>query len=239
MTTAAPDTLTRTLYLLDDNDDFRATAKWWLSGAGYHVIDFQDAQTAIDALKALDADAIAHACLLLDVRMPTMTGLQVHDVLIEAGITGAQAQPSLPIVYMTGHGDVPLAVQAMEKWAITFLEKPFQDSALESALARAFEIASQQQQALRAAPVAPPVAAPLASDAPPCAEYLRRRTSLSPREQQVMQGVVEGKISKTIARELDISTKTVELHRSRVMAKMRAESVVHLTRMALHQRVLD
>ena len=229
----------RTLYLLDDNDDFRATAKWWLSGAGYEVIDFQDAQAAIDALKSLDATALAHACLLLDVRMPTMTGLQVHDVLIEAGITGAQAQPSLPIVYMTGHGDVPLAVQAMEKGAITFLEKPFQDSALESALARAFEIASQQQQALRAAPVAPPVAAPLASDAPPCAEYLRRRTSLSPREQQVMQGVVEGKISKTIARELDISTKTVELHRSRVMAKMRAESVVHLTRMALHQRVLD
>ena len=229
----------RTLFLLDDNDDFRATAKWWLSGAGYEVIDFQDAQAAIDALKSLDATALAHACLLLDVRMPTMTGLQVHDVLIEAGITGAQAQPSLPIVYMTGHGDVPLAVQAMEKGAITFLEKPFQDSALESALARAFEIASQQQQALRAAPVAPPVAAPLASDAPPCAEYLRRRTSLSPREQQVMQGVVEGKISKTIARELDISTKTVELHRSRVMAKMRAESVVHLTRMALHQRVLD
>ena len=241
MNTAA--NATRTLYLLDDNDDFRATAKWWLSGAGYEVIDFQDAQAAIDALKSLDATALAHACLLLDVRMPTMTGLQVHDVLIEAGITGAQAQPSLPIVYMTGHGDVPLAVQAMEKGAITFLEKPFQDSALESALARAFEIASQQQQALRAAPVAPPVAppvaAPLASDAPPCAEYLRRRTSLSPREQQVMQGVVEGKISKTIARELDISTKTVELHRSRVMAKMRAESVVHLTRMALHQRVVD
>ena len=236
MNTAA--NATRTLYLLDDNDDFRATAKWWLSGAGYEVIDFQDAQAAIDALKSLDATALAHACLLLDVRMPTMTGLQVHDVLIEAGITGAQAQPSLPIVYMTGHGDVPLAVQAMEKGAITFLEKPFQDSALESALARAFEIASQQQQALRAAPVAPPVAAPLASDAPPCAEYLRRRTSLSPREQQVMQGVVEGKISKTIARELDISTKTVELHRSRVMAKMQADSVVHLIRMALGRRVL-
>ena len=228
----------RTLYMLDDNADFCATAKWWLAGAGYEVIDFQDAHLAIEALKGLDARAIGRACLLLDVRMPSMTGLQVHDVLIEKGITGARAQPSLPIVYMTGHGDVPLAVQAMEKGAITFLEKPFQDSALESALARAFEIASQQQQALRAAPVAPPVAAPLASDAPPCAEYLRRRTSLSPREQQVMQGVVEGKISKTIARELDISTKTVELHRSRVMAKMQADSVVHLTRMALGRRVL-
>lgn len=235
-TDAATANAPRTLYLLDDNDDFRATAKWWLSGAGYEVIDFQDAQTAIDALKSLDAAAIAHACLLLDVRMPTMTGLQVHDVLIEAGITGAQAQPSLPIVYMTGHGDVPLAVQAMEKGAITFLEKPFQDSALESALTRAFEIAAQAAQP-SAAPAAPVAAVPVGGEGLPCAEYVRRRDSLSPRELQVMQGVVEGKISKVIARELDISTKTVELHRSRVMAKMRADSVVHLTRMALHQSV--
>ena len=142
----------RTLYLLDDNDDFRATAKWWLSGAGYDVIDFGDAQAAIDALAALDAAAITRACLLLDVRMPSMTGLQVHDVLIEKGITGARARPSLPIVYMTGHGDVPLAVQAMEKGAITFLEKPFEDSALESALARAFEAGAQSQHTAAAEP---------------------------------------------------------------------------------------
>ena len=216
----------RTLYLLDDNDDFRATAKWWLSGAGYDVIDFGDAQAAIDALAALDAAALTRACLLLDVRMPSMTGLQVHDVLIEKGITGARARPSLPIVYMTGHGDVPLAVQAMEKGAITFLEKPFEDSALESALARAFEAGAQSQHA----------EADSAADDVPCPEYQRRHASLSPRELQVMQGVVEGKISKVIARELDISTKTVELHRSRVMAKMQADSVVHLTRMALSQR---
>ena len=231
MTTAAPDTLTRTLYLLDDNDDFRATAKWWLSGAGYDVIDFGDAQAAIDALAALDAAAITRACLLLDVRMPSMTGLQVHDVLIEHGITGAGAQPALPIIYMTGHGDVPLAVQAMEKGAITFLEKPFEDSALESALARAFEAGAQSQHTAAAEPDS-------AADDVPCPEYQRRHDSLSPRELQVMQGVVEGKISKVIARELDISTKTVELHRSRVMAKMQADSVVHLIRMALGRRVL-
>lgn len=221
-----------TLYLLDDNDDFRATATWWLSGAGYRVVDFGDAQVAIDALKALDAEQRARACLLLDVRMPTLTGLQVHDVLIDAGVTGPQARPALPIVYMTGHGDVPLAVQAMEKGAVTFLEKPFQDSALESALARAFDTSAQA-----AAPQADAAAAAAADDTPACAEYQRRYASLSPRERQVMQGVVEGKISKIIARELDISTKTVELHRSRVMAKMQAESVVHLTRMALGQRV--
>ena len=221
----------RTLYLLDDNDDFRATAKWWLSGAGYEVVDFGDPQAAIDALKALPPADRARACLLLDVRMPTLTGLQVHDVLIEAGVTGPQARPALPIVYMTGHGDVPLAVQAMEKGAITFLEKPFEDSALESALARAFEAGAQSQHTAAAEPDS-------AADDVPCPEYQRRHDSLSPRELQVMQGVVEGKISKVIARELDISTKTVELHRSRVMAKMQADSVVHLTRMALGRRVL-
>ena len=221
----------RTLFLLDDNDDFRATAKWWLSGAGYEVVDFGDPQAAIDALKALPPADRARACLLLDVRMPSMTGLQVHDVLIEKGITGARARPSLPIVYMTGHGDVPLAVQAMEKGAITFLEKPFEDSALESALARAFEAGAQSQHTAAAEPDS-------AADDVPCPEYQRRHDSLSPRELQVMQGVVEGKISKVIARELDISTKTVELHRSRVMAKMQADSVVHLIRMALGRRVL-
>jgi len=126
----------------------------------------------------------------------------------------------------------PLAVQAMEKGAVTFLEKPFQDSALESALARAFE---PRPATIGAAPLAADDV-PFAPDQPPCPEYQRRAASLSPREQQVMQGVVEGKISKIIARELDISTKTVELHRSRVMAKMQADSVVHLTRMALSQR---
>ena len=221
----------RTLYMLDDNADFCATAKWWLSGAGYEVIDFQDAHLAIEALKGLDAGAIGRACLLLDVRMPSMTGLEVHDVLIEHGITGAGAQPALPIIYMTGHGDVPLAVQAMVKGAITFLETPFEDSALESALARAFEAGAQSQHTAAAEPDS-------AADDVPCPEYQRRHASLSPRELQVMQGVVEGKISKVIARELDISTKTVELHRSRVMAKMQADSVVHLTRMALGRRVL-
>ena len=219
----------RKLYMLDDIADFCATAKWWLSGAGYEVFDFQDARLAIDALKALAPEEIGRACLLLDVRMPAMSGLQVHDELIACGITGAQAQPSLPIVYMTGHGDVPLAVKAMEKGAVTFLEKPFQESALESALARAFELGG--------APVRGGVPAGEAAGAPPCTEYASRLASLSPREIQVLEGVVGGKISKIIARELDISTKTVELHRSRVMSKMQAESVVHLTRMVLEQRV--
>lgn len=225
----------RTLYLLDDNADFCATAKWWLMGLGYEVFDFQDAQAALDELKALDEAERLHACLLLDVRMPTMSGLQVHDELIALGVTGADASPSLPIIYMTGHGDVPLAVQAMEKGAVTFLQKPFQESALESALERAFERQEAQTQlaATRAHSVDQSDEQNSAS-----LEYERRLAKLSPREAEVMQYVIEGKISKIIARELDISTKTVELHRSRVMMKMKAESVVHLIRMAMAQQVV-
>ena len=219
----------RSIYMLDDNPSFCATAKWWLSGAGYEVFDFQEPTPLLDALSDLNAEQRANACLLLDVRMPTMSGLDVHDLLIERGVAGS-AGTGLPIIYMTGHGDVPLAVQAMEKGAVTFLEKPFPEAALEEALARAFQ--PRGAAASTAAAVAD--AAP---QGPAHTEYLRRVDSLSPREAQVMQGVVAGKISKVIARELDISTKTVELHRSRVMAKMEAQSVVHLTRMAMAQEV--
>ena len=99
----------RTIYMLDDSADFCATAKWWLIGLGYHVHDFQDAELALHALASLDAPARERACLLLDVRMPVMSGLQVHDILIERQISGPLARPSLPVIYMTGHGDVPLA----------------------------------------------------------------------------------------------------------------------------------
>ena len=218
----------RSIYMLDDNASFCATAKWWLSGAGYEVFDFQEPAPLLATLAELNAEQRANACLLLDVRMPTMSGLDVHDLLLERGVAGS-AGTGLPIIYMTGHGDVPLAVQAMEKGAVTFLEKPFPESALEEALDRAFK-----PRGSVASPSAAPDAAP---QGPAHAEYARRLASLSPREAQVMQGVVAGKISKVIARELEISTKTVELHRSRVMAKMEAQSVVHLTRMAMAQEV--
>lgn len=221
MTVAHDGLVTRTLYLLDDNAEFRTTARWWLEGAGYRVMDFGDAAAAIAALeRQMQAGSLIGSCLLLDVRMPGMSGLQVHDALIARGIAGPQAQWPLPVVYMTGHGDVPLAVQAMEKGAITFLEKPFEDSALEQALARAFE-----------APAEPP-------RPPACAEFQRRLATLTDRESEVMRGVIDGKMSKEIARELNISAKTVELHRGRVLGKMQADSAVHLTRMAMAQKVL-
>jgi FixJ family two-component response regulator len=219
----------RTLYLLDDDTNFRATAKWWLGGVGYQVIDFENPLEAIDALKALTPINICSACLLLDVRMPAMTGLQVHEELILAGITGPQAQPALPIIYMTGHGDVPLAVQAMEKGAITFLEKPFQDQALELALERAFTT-SQDSSAES------DTKTKLPTDIPSI-EYRRRIATLTPRETEVFKHIITGDTNKVIARDLGVTPKNVEHFRSRVMKKMKAESAIHLTRMATYKRV--
>ena len=226
ITAAAAD---RTLYLLDDNADFRSTARWWLGGAGYQVVDFEDPYQALDALKALTPTNIVCACLLLDVRMPIMSGLQVHDELIQAGITGPQAKPALPIIYMTGHGDVPLAVQAMEKGAITFLEKPFQDQALEAALERAFNT-SQYSPAPSATTTEP------ASDVPSF-EYHRRIATLTPRETEVFNHILTGNTSKVIARDLGVTAKNVEHFRARVMRKMKADSLAHLIRMEINKRV--
>jgi len=209
----------RTIYIVDDNAEFRASAQWWLTGAGYAVHDFEDAEAALNRLSELGPQATRDACLLLDVRMPKMSGLDLHDRLLDQGLG------SLPVIYMSGHGDVPLAVQAMQKGAVSFLEKPFADAALEGALERAFN--------RRVAPAS----SGGEDDSEAAAEYRRRAALLTPREQQVLEGVVNGKMSKVIARELDISTKTVELHRSRVMAKMQAKSVVQLTKMVMSQRV--
>ena len=228
-TQATPYAIGRTIYVLDDCADFCATAKWWLIGLGYHVHDFQDAEPALQALASLDAPARERACLLLDVRMPVMSGLQVHDILIERQISGPLARPSLPVIYMTGHGDVPLAVQAMEKGAVTFLEKPFQENALEAALSRAFNRTS----------LSPAASVSVSAPEPaPCPEFERRLASLTPREAEVMQNVLEGQTSKLIARKLNISIKTIEQHRSHIMSKMQATSVVHLTRMVLARRAL-
>ena len=152
-----------------------------------------------------------------------------YDILIERQISGPLARPSLPVIYMTGHGDVPLAVQAMEKGAVTFLEKPFQENALEVALARAFNRTS----------LSPAASASVSAPEPaPCPEFERRLASLTPREAEVMQNVLEGQTSKLIARKLNVSIKTIEQHCSHIMSKMQATSVVHLTRMVLARRAL-
>ena len=202
----------RTIVIVDDNAEFRRSAQWWLTSAGYDVVDYADPQSALHSLQA--APPQGQACLLLDVRMPGMSGLDLHDALREKGV-------ALPVVYMTGHGDVPLAVQAMQKGAVSFLEKPFADSALEAALPRAFEAPRAQPR----------------NDDPARVEWQCRLARLTPRERELLGWVVEDKLNKTIAELMGISIKTVELHRKRVMQKLGATSATHLVKMAVSERV--
>lgn len=203
----------KTVYLVDDNADFRRSTAWWLEGAGYQVQSFGEPVQAIECL----VDRVGeYSCLLLDVRMPEMSGLDLHDQLNRKGV-------SLPVIYMTGHGDVPLAVEAMSKGALTFLEKPLNEEALMSALEAAFA-----EPALSGA-------GKTHTEAEMC--YQERYASLTPRECDVLQGIIDGKFNKIIACDLGISIKTVELHRSRVMKKMQAASPADLVKMVLTKQV--
>jgi two-component system, LuxR family, response regulator FixJ len=190
----------RTVYVVDDHLDFLQSTQWWLEGAGFQVHTFSDSKKAVHCL----TKPLKNACLLLDVRMPELSGLQVHDQLQSLG-------SCLPVVYMSGHGDVPLAVQAMQKGAIAFIEKPFAQNTLEKALELAFKAAKP-------------------SDHEP-SQFKQRLAKLSPREKQVIDLVVAGKLNKTMAHLLNISIKTVELHRKNAMQKLQVKSALELMRM--------
>ena len=219
----------RTIFIVDDNADFRSSAHWWLAGAGYEVVDYADPAEALAGLRS--ARPAGPACVLLDVRMPGMSGLDLHDRLREQGLPW-------PVVYMTGHGDVPLAVQAMQRGAVSFLEKPFADQALEEALDRAFHASAVPAAAVVPVPVQvpEPAAAPVAED-PARQSWQQRLTRLTPRERELLGWVVEGTLNKVIADRMGISIKTVELHRKRVMDKLQAISVTHLITMVVSGRV--
>ena len=212
----------RTIYVVDDNPEFREATCFWLSGAGYAVQAWGDPREAVDALATRDRSA--PACLMLDVRMPHLSGLDVHDALLERDAI-------LPVIYMSGHADVPLAVQAMRKGAVTLLEKPFDDETLEAALESAFtwSPAATPAPAASAQPVEAAPADP--EQAAAHGRFVAREKSLTPREREVLSFVIQGIYNKNIADRIGLSIKTVELYRARGMAKMRARSVAELTRM--------
>ena len=214
-----------TVYVVDDNPEFRASVCWWLDSAGYAVVDFPGPESALAALTERPPEG--RACLLLDVRMPGMSGLDLHDRIAARAI-------DLPVIYMTGHGDVPLAVKAMQKGAVTFIEKPFGDDTLEQALASAL---AAPQAAAPAATDPVPVDAAAAAD-PAAAEWQRRHARLTPREREVLDWVIKEKLNKTISDLMGISIKTVELHRSRVMSKLGAKSITQLIKMVVSQRAI-
>lgn len=197
---------TPTVFIVDDNAAFRASTRFLLSGSGHDVFECGDAEQALLALRQ-HSPAIP-ACALLDVRMPGMSGLELHTQLGEHGV-------QVPVIYMTGHGDVALAVQAMQRGAVSFLEKPFADEALERALASAFQASSADG---------------------PARHWESRLARLTRRERQVLDLVLHHRLNKQIADDLGISISTVELHRANMMQKLGAKSAGHLIKMATSGR---
>ena len=195
------------VYLVDDDADVREAIAFLLEAEGLRVQAFGD---PYEMLEAVDADA--RGCLLLDVRMPGMDGLELHQALKKRGV-------AMPAVFISGHGDIPMAVRAVNAGALDFIEKPFDDEVLLERIQRAFELDARRN----------------ASETE-MAGIRRRLDQLTPRERDVLEGVVDGKLNKQIADALDISVRTVELHRGRVLEKLGATNAADLVRMVLPLR---
>lgn len=187
------------VYVVDDEEALRDSLRWLLESAGYRVSTYSSAERFLAAYRPGLA-----SCLLLDVRMPGLTGLQLQQELNRRG-------QGLPLIFITGHGDVPMAVEAVKNGAFHFLEKPFKDAQL----LRLIEQAATQGSAGAAAQVQKRCAA-------------AKLATLTQREREVMDLVVQGRKNKQIAEELGISVKTVEAHRAKAMEKMDVSSVAEL-----------
>jgi two-component system, LuxR family, response regulator FixJ len=192
------------VYVIDDDDAMRDSLDFLLGSADFDVKLFESAQHFLDALPGID-----FGCVVSDVRMPGIDGIELLKRL------KANRHP-FPVLIMTGHGDVPLAVEAMKLGAVDFLEKPFEDDRLIGMIDIALK---QAASGARTEAVTVDIAA--------------RVESLSPRERQVMEGLVAGLSNKMIAREYDISPRTIEVYRANVMTKMQAGSLSELVRLAM------
>ena len=191
----------RTVWVVDDDEAMRDSLRMLLRATGYQVTVFGSAREFLD-----DWNSGVKGCLLLDIRMPKMSGLELQQALVDRGI-------DLPIVFITGHGDVPMAVQAMQKGAAHFLQKPFPDGDLLDAIESAFAAIDDAGASSAEREV-----------------QLKNFATLTHREQEVMARVVAGDANKVIAVDLGLSQRTVEVHRSRVMEKMQAHSLADLVR---------
>jgi len=189
----------QSVYIVDDDEAMRDSLAWLLESNGFRVRSFDSGEAFLEAYHADMA-----GCLVLDVRMPGMSGLELHERL--HGL-----RSTLPVIFVTGHGDVPMAVSALKKGANDFIEKPYNNKEIlgliEQCLAANRELCQQRRHH---------------------ADLARRIASLTPREREVMELIVAGSLNKQIADELRISIKTVEVHRARVMDKVAVRSVAEL-----------
>lgn len=197
------------VYVIDDDPAMRDSLDFLLESAGLKARLFESAVSFLEALPELGP-----GCIVSDVRMPNLDGLELLKRLQETN-------KALPIIIMTGHGDIPLAVEAMKLGAIDFIEKPFEDDRLIGTITAALSGAAQRHKG-------DAVAADIAS----------RIASLSPRERQVLDGLVAGLSNKLIARDYDISPRTIEVYRANVMTKMQASSISELVRFAIRGGLL-
>jgi two-component system response regulator TtrR len=193
-----------TAYIVDDDEAIRTLWRWLMESNGIAVQTFA---TAAEFIASYRAGGLA--CLVLDVRLPGMSGLELQEYLKREGV-------EIPIVFVSGHGDVPTAVSALKGGAVDFIQKPFSYRDVLAIIQRAFERDAQlRERRTRRSQLA------------------ERIASLTEREREVMQRVVEGKLNKVIADELAISVKTVEFHRAKVMEKMGADSVAGLVQLMM------
>jgi two-component system, LuxR family, response regulator FixJ len=193
-----------TIFVVDDDTAVRDALKLLLRSVGQAVETFGSAQEFLDAY-----GEDRPGCLVLDIRMPGMSGLELQQKLNEK-------HSILPIIFITGHGDVPMAVEAMQAGAVDFIQKPFRDQDLIDRINQALEKDGSNRAALGERN-----------------DIRRRLETLTPREREVLDLVVHGKANKVIAGDLKLSQRTVEIHRARVMEKMQASSLAHLVRMVL------
>ncbi|HXQ64596.1 MAG TPA: response regulator FixJ [Steroidobacteraceae bacterium] len=193
-----------TVFVVDDDDAVRTSLRLLLKSVGLPVETFGSAQEFLDAF-----DAERAGCLVLDIRMPGMSGLELQQRLNEI-------HAIIPIVFITGHGDVPMAVEAMQHGAVDFIQKPFRDQDLIDRINQALEKDRDNRAGLKE------------RDA-----IRRRMQQLTPREREVLNLVTQGKANKVIAGDLNVSQRTVEIHRARVMEKMGASSLAYLVRMVI------
>jgi two-component system response regulator TtrR len=195
---------TETVFVVDDDEAVRDSLRWLLEANGYNVLCFASAESFLESYQPSQI-----ACLILDVRMQGMSGLELQEKLIAL-------QSTLPIIFVTGHGDVGMAVSTMKKGASDFIEKPFDEAELlplvESMLARARDENSEAAVHRVSA---------------------ERLAKLTAREQQVLERIIAGRLNKQIADDLGISIITVEAHRANIMEKLSVNTVADLLRLAL------